>query len=82
MNDSFTKLKAFDQKLEWPVRLIFTIAVLFTLLRENTCEEHNYPLNAFCIMLLALWCYFFKIRIVAVILLLLQILIAYLHPAV
>lgn len=80
MNDSFIKLKAFDQKLEWPVRLFFTVAVLFTLFRENACEEHNYPLNAFCIMLIALWCYFFRFRSLALVLLLLQLLIAYFHP--
>jgi hypothetical protein len=75
------KLGMFDKKFEWPVRILFTVAIIFTLLCEQQLEEHFYPMNAFMFTLLALWFYFYKIRIAAVLLLLFQIFLAYTHGA-
>jgi hypothetical protein len=79
MTDPGDKLKLLNEKLEWPVRILFTVAVLFSLIVEKACEEHYYPLNVFIIFIIALWAYFFKQNWIAILLLSLQILIAYFH---
>jgi hypothetical protein len=79
MSDDLKKLKALDAKLEWPVRILFTIAIFLTCWYEDTCEEHYYPLNAFCLTIIALWAYFFKVRSFTTIILLLQVFLAWTH---
>jgi hypothetical protein len=81
MLKNIDELRIFDNKFEWPVRILFTFAIIFTLLCEQLFEEHFYPMNAFILTIIALWFYFYKIRIAAVLLLLFQIFLAYTHGA-
>lgn len=79
MDDQSWKIETLNRKLEWPVRILFTIAIIFTLVVEKACEQHFYPLNAFLLTILALWAYFFKQNWVSAGLLLFQCFLAYTH---
>jgi hypothetical protein len=78
MSDDLKKFKQFDAKLEWPVRILFTIAIVYCDLRMGFRELY-YPDICFGLTLIALWFYFFKIRIISIGILLLLIFTAWAH---
>ncbi len=78
MEDLIEKLKKIDPKFEWPVRIAFTIAIFYSVIQDfNTSPA--FPEIAFAMTLIALWLYFFKLRLPALLVLLLQLFFAYTH---
>ena len=79
-NGTIKKIKSLERYLEWPFRLLLTITVCYSVLKMG-CEDHYYPEVALGFILLALWFYFFKIKLVAVCILFFDLFIIYQHPA-
>jgi hypothetical protein len=63
--------------IEWLCRVLFTINLYFVAM--NYYDGLNYPMNVIALIALALWLYFFNIKIISVIILMLALLINYLH---
>lgn len=71
------KLLYTNRYIEWACRVLFTVNLLLSGL--NYDDRHNYPFNALLIVLFALWLYFFNLRILSLLPLLLALFINYLH---
>ena len=63
--------------IEWCCRVLFTTNIVLSGL--NYDDSHNYPFNALLLVLGALWLYFFNLKIVSLLPLLLALFINYLH---
>ena len=80
MSTDLEKFKKFDAKLEWPVRILFTIAIVYgDLKRGGGSEELNYVTICSGFTLIALWFYFLKIRLISIFFLLMFIFLAWAH---
>lgn len=81
MSTDLEKFKRFDAKLEWPARILFTIAIIYATLKMNSVEEPSSYVDGVCLLtVLALWCYFLKVRILSIGILLMLIFLAWAHP--
>lgn len=80
MSDDLKKFRAFDAKLEWPVRIIFTVAIIYAALKTTNCNEPStYIEGVFGLLLIAIWSYFYKLRILSALALILVIMLAFGH---
>jgi hypothetical protein len=63
--------------VEWACRILFSVNLL--LIGINYDDRLNYPMDALVFILLALWLYFYKLKIISIIPLLLALFLNYLH---
>ena len=66
-----------DATFEWLCRILFSINII--LIGINNYDGVNYPTNVLIITLVALWLYFYKLKILSIMLLLFVLFINYLH---
>lgn len=66
--------------LEWPIRILFTITLFYIRQKAHPYEETYYWDISLGLFLIALWFYFFKMRIVSLFFLFFTLFIAYVHP--
>ncbi len=78
MSSDLEKFKKFDAKLEWPARILFTIALIYCGLNITVCMEPSaFPEICFGLTIIAIWCFFYKIRIVVIGISLMLLVLAY-----
>ena len=63
--------------IEWTCRILFTINLLLSGL--NYDDHINYPFNALAFTVIGLWLYFFNLRILSIIPLLIALFLNYMH---
>ena len=80
MSDEFKKFKEFDAKLEWPMRVLFTIALIYCGLKMNVCAEPSaFPELCIAFAIISFWCYIYKLRIVVIGISFMLLVLAYAH---
>ncbi len=66
-----------NKYLEWFLRILFTLN--FVVPGINYEDEHYYPGNVLLMVIIGLWLYFFRLKVVSVVPLLYALFINYLH---
>jgi hypothetical protein len=70
-------LTRYANLIEWACRILFTINILLPGI--NYDDGHYYPLDVLVLVIVSLWLYFFRLKLLALVPLLFALLVSYMH---